>query len=355
MGLLDRIRYRKEMKEEKMRRIFVERQQMMFNFEGVGIGKAGIGFFDALLRIDQQTGVNQVYPLVLASSRFDYELTQYIDLDESLFPLGYGDREVRYSGAGGSQRLGQRIAIQDAHRIITKIREDTEYYQKKIPLKAIVLAGSLAGGTGGGAIPFLAKALKLSFPRMLIVVVGILPDIREGNVYFVNASRSFRMMWNLMKREPQYIDSLFLFENPEKRRGGQIKALLGINNEFATVFNLMFGSSYSANALDPQDKAMILERGRTGISLMRYWRDTANVLTMRRESDIEVAKSDCELMMRGNLGLYPPNTPTGAQFAAFQVRCEDKYIPRDLMNALTKLIEYKLAGIDPEEGHITTY
>jgi len=349
MGFLDKMRRGKNLKEEEMRRTFMDRQQMMFNFECVGVGKAGIGFLDSLLGIDERWGVNQVYPCALASSRFDYEIVQYLNQNEYLFPIGSGDREVRYTGVGGNQRLGQRIAMQDIHRIIAKIREDTEFYRRKIPLKAIVLVGSLGGGTGGGSIPFLAKALKLSFPNLLMIVVGILPDIREGNVYFVNASRSFRIMWNLMRKEPKYIDTLFLFENPEKRKGGQIRALQNINNEFATAFNLLFGSGYISNSLDPQDRVMILNKGRKGISLMRYWKDTANVLSMRQDSDREVAKSDCELMMRGNLGLYPSGTVQGAQFAAFQMRSEDKYIPRDLKNILTKLIEDKLKGVEPEE------
>jgi cell division GTPase FtsZ len=349
MGLMDRIRKMRETEEDEMRRTLMERQQMMFNFECVGVGKAGIGFLDSLLGMDRASGVNQVYPMALASSRFDYEFVQHVDKENHLFPLGSGDREVRYTGVGGNQRLGQRIAMQDVHRVIAKIREDTELYRKKIPMRAIVIAGSLGGGTGGGSIPFLAKALKLSFPRLLVIVVGILPDIREGNVYFVNASRSFRMMWSLMNREQKYIDTLFLFENPEKRRGGQYNALLKINDEFATTFNLVFGSGYSAYTLDPQDRVMVLKKGRGGISLMSYWKDTANVLSMRQDSEIEVAKSDCELMMRGNLGEYPPGTVEGAQFAAFQIRCQDKYIPRDLKNILTKLIENKLAGIEPEE------
>lgn len=349
MGLMDRIKKMRETEEDEMRRTLMERQQMMFNFECVGVGKAGIGFLDALLSIDRTLNVNQVYPMALASSRHDYDSVQYLDRENYLFPLGSGDREVRFTGVGGNQCLGQRIAMQDVHRIIAKIRDDTEMYRRKIPMRAIVIAGSLGGGTGGGSIPFLAKALKLSFPRLLVVVVGILPDLREGNVYFVNASRSFRMMWNLMNKEQKYIDTLFLFENPEKRRGGQIRALLKINNEFATTFNLMFGSGYSAYTLDPQDRVMVLNKGGSGISLMSYWKDTANVLSMRQDSDIEVAKSDCELMMRGNLGEYPLGTVEGAQFAAFQIRCEDKYIPRDLKNILTKLIENKLAGIEPEE------
>jgi hypothetical protein len=349
MSWLNRIRHEKKMKVEETREAFIERQMMMFNFEGIGVGKAGIGFIDALLGVDRKTGLNQIHALALPSSLFDLESAQHLDAGEHAFPLGSADREARYTGVGGNQRLGQRIAMQDVHRIIEKVRKDIEYCRREIPTKAIVLAGSLGGGTGGGAIPFLAKALGKSFPHLLIIVVGILPSAEEGNVYLVNASRSFNMMWNLMKRESRYIDTFFLFENHEMVEGGQVKALSGINNEFATTFNLMFGSDFSAQTLDPQDKVMILKRGRTGISLMRYWKDKVSALTMQKDSDIEISRSDCELMMRGNLSLYPPDTVRGAQFAAYQVRCEDRYMPRDLRNILTRLVENELAGTDSEK------
>lgn len=342
MSWFNRIRIDKEKKKEERRQTFVERQQKKFNFEGVGIGKAGIGFLDALVGIDQRTDINQVFPLALAGSRTDYEFAQYLHLDKNVYPL-------LYSGAGGDQRHGQRIAMRNVDEIVRKIKEDAGYYGEKNPPKAIVLFGSLGGGTGGGAIPFLAKALKLRFPKLLMIVVGILPEIEEGNVFFVNASRSFRMMWNLMIKEPQYIDTLFLFENPEGRRGGQINSLLEINNEFATAFNLMFGSSDDPYTLDPQDRIMILRKGKTGISLMRYWSDTSSILTMRSDSDIEQSKTDCSLMMRENLDRYPLSTLKNVQFAAFQIRCKDKYIPRDIINILTKLMEDRLAGIEPKE------
>lgn len=343
----------KSASEEFLKRT-IEEQQLKFNIACIGIGKAGIHFVDALYRMDMKTGVNQIYPLALPSSRFDYITAPefFRNEKELVFPFGASNTQVRYTGVGGNQRLGQKIAMEDGGRIVAKISDGLKEFEKKIPVKAIVLVGSLAGGTGGGSIPVLAKVLKLSFPDFLVMVIGVLPEKKEGNVYFANAARSLLMILSLL-REKNYIDCFLLFENMVVRSGGMLEGYDYINDTFAATFNLIFGSTYSVDTLDPQDKMTLIQKGgREGMGLMSY-----DDLLFKGEHhpnpeddrEIETAKSNIIRILYENLDKYPRGTVENALYGAYQIRCDQSLFPFDVRNILNEKFEERLKGKEQDK------
>ncbi|MBU7029227.1 MAG: hypothetical protein HXS48_19985 [Theionarchaea archaeon] len=343
---------RRRLTAKKREQEIIERYELKFNTYCIGIGRAGIHFLDAMYALDTATGVNQIFPLALPSSRYDYQMADNIrKLKESIFPFGASDRDVRFSGVGGDQGLGQKIAIADGRRILKKIDDEINLMDRKIPVKAIALIGSLAGGTGGGAIPVLAKMMKDNFPEQLLIIMGILPEKQEGKTFLVNASRSFNMMMEMRRKLPdRYADVIFIFENMIVREQGMLQSYDFINRKLAETFNLLFGSSYSPDTLDPHDKISILKKGgKEGIGIMCHTggHEVENP-SPQTEDEIEAAKSQIIRILDKNLEDYPRGTVETGKLGAYQIRCSQDIFPFDIRNILNTTFEGKLeAG---EEG-----
>jgi cell division GTPase FtsZ len=360
MPILDRFRRddasRKKAEEIAKRRLakkqrereIIEQAELRFNTYCIGVGRAGIHFLDAIYELDSTTEVYQIFPLALPSSRYDYQLADNLrDRKEHIFPFGASDRDVRYSGVGGDQHLGQQIALKDGRRILKKMDDEINMMERRVPIKAITLIGSLAGGTGGGAIPALAKMIKDNFPNQLLIVLGILPEKQEGNTFIANASRSYKMITNLRNALPnKYIDTFLLFENMIVRGTGMLQSYDFINERLAKTFNLLFGSSYSPDTLDPQDKLKILKKGgKEGIGLMCY---TGNQKVEdpnpQASKDLDDATAQIIRILDKNLGDYPSGTVVTARFGAYQIRCSQEIFPFDVRNTLNSTFEARLQG-----------
>lgn len=338
---------------KKREQEMIERQELRFNTYCIGIGRAGIHFLDAIYALDKETGVNQVFPLALPSSRYDYQLAENLKRKEDrIFPFGASNRDVRYTGVGGDQRLGQQIGIEEGRRVLKKVDEDIRTIDKKIPVEAITLIGSLAGGTGGGAIPVLTKMIKDNFPDQLLMIMGILPEKQEGNTFFVNASRSFSMIMNLREALPdKYVDTVFVFENMIIRKVGMLQSYKEINQKLAKTFNLMFGSSYSPDTLDPHDKLSILRKGgKKGIA-MTYYTGDQEVDNPNPQTDMEIedAKAEIIRMLGTNLKEYPSGTVETGRFGAYHIRCNQNLFPFDVRNILNSTFESRLEAGQKEK------
>ena len=329
-----------------------ERQQLIFNTYCIGVGRAGIHLLDAMYALDIETGVNQIYPLALPSSRYDYQLADNLgERGEHIFPFGDSNRDVRYSGVGGDQHLGQRIAFEEGRRIMNRVDEDFSVIDKRTPVRAIMLIGSLAGGTGGGAIPLLAKMIKDNFPDQLLVIMGLLPEKQEGNTFFVNASRSYAMITRLREElRDRYVDTVFIFENMIVRKERMLQSYDYINQEVAKSFNLLFGSSYSPDALDPYDRLSILKKGgEKGIGMMYYTSDQVDKLSSQTDKEIEYTKPAIIRLLHKNLARYPARTVETGRFGAYQVRSDQNIFPFDLRNILNSNFESILETGDKEK------
>jgi len=315
-----------------------------FNTYCIGVGRAGIRFLDSMYGLDVKSGVKQISPLGLASSKFDYDLIDNLGA-KHIFPFGDSDRDVRYTCVGGNQCLGQEIAIGDGRRILARIYEDISTEEREELVHAITLIGSLAGGTGGSTIPVLAKMIKDNFPEKLVVIMGILPEEQEGSTYLANASRSFNMIMSLRRElADRYADVFFIFNDMVARRGGILQSYGRTNQKWAETFNLLFGSTYNPDNLDPHDRLSFLKKGgKEGIGMMRYTGDL-EVDNPNPQTDMEVedAKSEIIRALKKNLAEYPPGTVKSGAYGLYQMRCDQSIFPFDVRNIMNESFEKRL-------------
>jgi len=351
----EQIKWHEEVKRRE--REIIKTAELRFNTYCIGIGRAGIHFLDSIYSLDTITRVNQIFPLALPSSRYDYQMADNIrKREEFIFPFGASDRNVRFSGVGGDQHLGQQIAIKDGRNILKKMNDEINMMERRVPIKAIALIGSLAGGTGGGAIPTFAKMIKDNFPEQLLMIIGILPEKEEGNTYLANASRSFHMINELKKElKDKYADAIFIFENMIVRGKGMLQSYDYINNYLAKTFNLLFGSSYSPDTLDPQDKMSVLKKGGAeGIGLMQYTGgQEVEDSTPDSENEMDEATAQIIRILDKNLSNYPQGTVESGTFGAYQIRCSQDIFPFNVRNTLNSNFEKRLeAGIPGKNAFV---
>lgn len=326
--------------------IYARKTQIVkFNTYCIGVGRSGIQFLDAMKAVDIETGVNQIYPLVIPGSKFDYDLVDDLEIrKDHVFRLWSLDT-IGYTGVGRDQHLAQQIVIKEGRRILTRIKGDIGIIERKAPVYAIILVGSLAGGTGGGVIPVLAKMIKNNFPDRLLLIMGILPRKPEGRMAFVNASRSFDMIMKLREALPaKYVDCVFIFGDDNH---GINTVSDSASRELGSTFSLFFTSIHGSQTLDIRDKLLILEEeGKQGIGMISYTKYHLGNPNPQTDMEIEAAKSQIIRIIDENLEEYPRCTVEAGRFGAYQIRCDEDNFPFDLIKLLNKCFKTRLAARD---------
>ena len=131
------------------------------------------------------------------------------------------------------------------------------------------------------------------------------------------------------------------------RTRGMLQSYEFINKKLAKTFNLLFGSSFSADALDPHDKRSILQKGgKEGIGMMCYTgKHEVENINPQTEDEIDAAESQIVRILDKNLSDYPLGTVKTGKFGAYQVRCNQDIFPFEVRNILNSTFEKRL-----EEG-----
>ena len=306
---------------------------MGFNTYCIGVGKAGICSLAPICALDVKSGVKQISPLGLASSKFDYDLADTLGIKEFVLPfLALTRLGIENTGVGSDQHLATEVAIEDGRRILVKIKQDIEMNERKNSVYAITLIGSLEEGTGGGAIPVLAKMIKDNFPEKLIVIMGILPEEQEGKISLANVSRSLRVILKLKEMlSDKFVDCVFLFG---KENSGMYRASDFAERQLAYTLNVLFSSIYGSRQLDLGRKLSILKDGcKEGIGMMRY---TTIPWTDMETDDL---RSEIKRVLEKNLGEYPPGIVESGKYGIYQVRCDQNIFPLDVRDIMSDIFK----------------
>ena len=306
---------------------------MGFNTCCIGVGKAGIRSLAPIFTLDVKSGVKQISPLGLASSKFDYDLADTLGIKEFIFPfLALTRLGIENTGVGSDQHLAKEVAVEDGRRILAKIKQDIEMIERKNSVYAVTLIGSLEEGTGGGGIPVLAKMMKDNFPEKLIVMMGILPKEQEGNSSLANASRSLKIILELKEMlSDKFVDCVFLFG---KENSGMYRASDFAERQLAYTLNVLFSSIYGSRQLDLGEKLSILkDGGKEGIGMMRY---TTNPCTDMETNDLG---SETKRVLEKNLAEYPPGIVESGKYGICQVRCDQNVFPLDVRDTMSDIFK----------------
>lgn len=119
---------------------------------------------------------------------------QALDLSKAPYKLQLGMKSTKGLGTGANPELGKRAAQEDLDRIMERIGN----------ADIVFLAGGMGGGTGSGALPVIAAALKEK--GILSIAIVTKPFIFEGK-------RRARVADIAVEQLKEYVDTLIVVPN----------------------------------------------------------------------------------------------------------------------------------------------
>lgn len=318
-------------KQRKPEQTISEESHFPADMVWIGVGNAGMKLLDKVCLLDKESGLHEIYPIGIRTSKFDCESPKNIEEDQIIFLGEERDRRL-IKGTGGDQNLARDIFLRKKDNVLERIG------QQAIEHAPFFLLGSLAGGTGGGGIPVLSRILKSNFPDSPVFVVGILPDPHEGSVYQANASRSLHFL--------EEYDALILLENYTIRDASIEEGYDLLNDGFARTLYSLFAARPEEYALDPQKILNLLKKfGKEGICLIH--RNVSEEVTFeepKTDEEREVLKSDIISSLKSNLSYYPEEVLKSAKGGVYHVRSNRSFLFHDLVSLLSSTFENILSA-----------
>ena len=211
----------------------------------IGIGNAG-SQVAALAR--DELGVEAI---AINSSEKDLET-----LPSSIRRIMIGDRK-----GAGKERMSAKVFLKES--IISIIEDDDNKSVFKNDILFII--SSTGGGTGSGASILLASVVKEVFPSTKVIVVGILPTIKEALSTQVNTLEYLQELYKTLE-DPTYI----LYDNEKLAKEPSTVMMQKINKSIVDDINVIRGyynNSTRFSSIDEKDMTNIISTtGRIAIA-----------------------------------------------------------------------------------------
>ena len=127
----------------------------------IGVGGGGSNTVNSII----ESGQNNIEFIVVNTDM------QALELSKASTKVRIGVKSTKGLGTGANPELGQKAAEEDLDKILEVIVGDN-------PADIVFLAGGMGGGTGSGALPVIAHALKQK--GVLTIAVVTKPFLFEG-------------------------------------------------------------------------------------------------------------------------------------------------------------------------------
>lgn len=194
----------------------------------IGVGQAGGRLVDAFLEIDSWLCSDPVRgACAIDTSRAYLEALSAVPDDRRQL---IGTDRAKGHGVGANNELATTIAREERSEILDAVDE--------LPLdssEAILTIAGLGGGTGSGATPAIAEAVRERYDSP-VYGLGVLPQKGEPPVRTLNAARSLRSL-------RQSTDHVFLFDNDAWIETAPDEEIYReLNATVATAVGTLFGS-----------------------------------------------------------------------------------------------------------------
>lgn len=214
----------------------------------IGVGQAGGTLVDQFTQHDASLRTSLVVDaFAVNTSKPDLALLRQLPRERRLL---VGQRAVEGHGVGLDNELAMRLMTEDISEVLS-LANDVVTSEAD----AILLIGSLGGGTGSGGLPVLASALQAQFDQP-VYCAGILPHTDEGTLYALNAARSLKTL-------EEYVDGLILFDNEQSPNGTGSETHPELNGDIITRLGAVFSLDTLGDKLafndDPIDSAEVHE------------------------------------------------------------------------------------------------
>ena len=175
----------------------------------IGLGQCGCRIADQFARLNfkarSQHKAN-IAPTVIAVNTDQADLTglRFIKNDYRHRVL-LGLRQTLGHGVGKINELGAQLAKADGDKVLDAVKASPRFYETH----AFLLIAGAAGGTGSGALPIIARAVKDRYIGKPVYALMILPFEHEQTT----ESRSTYNSATCLKSTYDTVDAVFLADN----------------------------------------------------------------------------------------------------------------------------------------------
>ena len=175
----------------------------------IGLGQCGCRIADHFARLNFKARAQRkatIAPTVIAVNTDQADLTglKFIKNDYTHRVL-LGLRQTLGHGVGKINELGAQLAKEDCDKVLDAVKATPQFYETH----AFFLIAGAAGGTGSGALPIIARAVKERYISKPVYALVILPFEHEQTT----ESRSTYNTATCVKSTYDIVDAVFLADN----------------------------------------------------------------------------------------------------------------------------------------------
>lgn len=175
----------------------------------IGLGQCGCRIADHFARLNLKARTQRkatIAPTVIAVNTDQADLTglRFVKNDY-LHRVLLGLRQTLGHGVGKINEMGAELAREDGDKVLDAMKANPQFYETHAFL---VIAGT-AGGTGSGALPVIAKAVKERYISKPVYALAVLPFEHEQT----SESRSVYNTATCLKSTYDVVDAVFLADN----------------------------------------------------------------------------------------------------------------------------------------------
>jgi cell division GTPase FtsZ len=175
----------------------------------IGLGQCGSRIADHFARLNSKARGQRkatIAPVVIAMNTDQADLTglKFIKNDH-MHRVLLGLRRTLGHGVGKINELGAQLAKEDGDKVLDAVKSSPQFYQTH----AFLLLAGAAGGTGSGALPIIARAVKDRYIGKPVYALVVLPFEHEQTSEF----RSTYNTATCLKSTYDIVDAIFLADN----------------------------------------------------------------------------------------------------------------------------------------------
>lgn len=248
----------------------------------VGLGQCGGRIADEFARLGKRARSSRGMDIITSAYAVNTDQADLTGL-RTIRPdfqhrILIGGRKAGGHGVGKINEVAAAIAKADSYKVIDAVRTGEGFYETA----AFLLIAGTAGGTGSGAMPIIANALKERYPNKAVYVLAILPFEHEEET----EERAVYNVATCLKSAYPVADAVILIDNERflKRDANLLNNMEKINEEIAVPFYdlLCAGEEIKrkhigAKTVDTGDIMQTLEGwtaigvGRSALPRWRWW------------------------------------------------------------------------------------
>jgi cell division GTPase FtsZ len=175
----------------------------------IGLGQCGCRIADHFARLNFKARAQRkatIAPTVIAVNTDQADLTglRFIR-DDYTHRVLLGLRQTLGHGVGKINELGAQLAKEDGDKVLDAVKATPQFYETH----AFLLIAGTAGGTGSGALPIIARAVKDRYLSKPVYALAILPFEHEQTT----ESRAVFNTATCLKSTYDIVDAVFLADN----------------------------------------------------------------------------------------------------------------------------------------------